>query len=92
MSSLKEIRELLVSQASITTILPTSLLLNTFQNTFSRENGSPAPSMSAFEVQDFQKRKLKVIKRSQIHIFRASGFACWFGDLKRSSKIAPKSF
>ena len=27
--------------------------------------------MSAFEVQDFQKRKLKVIKRSQIHIYRA---------------------
>ena len=26
--------------------------------------------MSAFEVQDFKKRKLKVIKRSQIHIFR----------------------
>ena len=27
--------------------------------------------MSAFEVQDFQKRKLKVIKRSQLHILRA---------------------
>ena len=71
MSSLKEIRELLLSQACITTFLRTSLLLNTFQNTFSRENGSPAPSMSAFEVQDFQKRKLNVIKRSQIHIYRA---------------------
>ena len=27
--------------------------------------------MSAFEVQDLQKRKLKVIKRSQLHILRA---------------------
>ena len=87
MSSLKEIRELLVSQASITTILPTSLLLNTFQNTFSRENGSPAPSMSAFEVQDFQKRKLKVIKRSQLHIFRALVLLAGLWVLKEALKL-----
>ena len=82
MSSLKEIRELLVSQARITTFLRTSLLLNTFQNTFSRENGCPAPSMSSFEVQDFQKRKLKVIKKSQIHIFRALGLLAGLWVLK----------
>ena len=35
-----------------------------------------------FEVQDFQKRKLKVIKRSQVHNFRASDLLTGFCVLK----------
>ena len=35
-----------------------------------------------FEVQDFQKRTLKVIKRSQVHIFRASVLLTGFCVLK----------
>ena len=35
-----------------------------------------------FEVQDFQKRKIKVIKRSQVHIFRASVLLTGFWVLK----------
>ena len=35
-----------------------------------------------FEVPDFQKRKIKVIKRSQVHIFRASVLLTGFWVLK----------
>ena len=51
--------------------------------------GVAAPSMSAliFEVQDFQKRKLKVIKRSQIHIFRALVLLTGLGILKDTLKL-----
>ena len=36
-----------------------------------RRTVSSKESALIFEVQDFQKGKLKVIKRSQVHIFRA---------------------
>ena len=43
--------------------------------------------MSAFEVQDFQKRKLKVIKRSQLHIFRALILLAGLWVLKEALKL-----
>ena len=43
--------------------------------------------MSAFEVQDFQKRKLKVIKRSQMHIFRALVLLAGLWVLKEALKL-----
>ena len=43
---------------------------------------SSKESALIFEVQDFEKRKLKVIKRSQVHIFRASVLLAGFCVLK----------
>ena len=43
--------------------------------------------MSAFEVQDFQKRKLKVIKRCQLHIFRALVLLAGLWVLKEALKL-----
>ena len=56
--------------------------------------GVAAPSMSAliFEVQDFQKRKLKVIKRSQVHIFRAVVLLTGFCVLKDTLNLCQNRF
>ena len=45
-----------------------------------------------FEVQDFQKRKLKVIKRSQVHIFRALVLLTGFCVLKDTLNLPQNRF
>ena len=80
---------------SLAVIIVTALLqtgfffhLDTLYSTFSRVNGTSAPSVSAIEVQDVKKGKLKVKNT----IYGSLGFADLFVRLKIYSKFAAKTF
>ena len=62
--------------------------LDTLYSTFSRVNGTSAPSVSAIEVQDVKKGRLKVKNT----IYGSLGFADLFLRLKMYSKFAAKTF
>ena len=61
--------------------------------TFSGGNGSPTMSVR-IEIRSlwYEKEKLPILKTSKNTIFRAVGFADWFGQLKRYCKFKPKLF
>ena len=67
---------------------PVFIHLDTLYSTFSRVNGTSAPSVSAIEVQDVKKGKLKVKNT----IYGSLGFADLFVRLKIYSKFAAKTF
>ena len=76
---------------TVTALLQTGFFffhLDTLYSTFSRVNGTSAPSVSTMEVQDVKKGKLKVKNT----ICGSLGFSDLFVRLKIYSKFAPKTF